>query len=358
MKKRSFNTRNLGSGFLYFYIHFVTEVACFYALARYIESPPVMWMITVAYDLLAFTPQSVIGYISDRFRKISFSLIGLVMLAAALPLQQYMASPWLSLVILCLGNACTHVDGAEITLRTSNGSLSHSAIFVAGGSFGVITGKLLAGAGIPYWAPLVLTLSALPFAMAAKLYLNKAPASAEVPCRAFRYNDPRRNKYLVILLSVIVVISRGYMAYGIPISWRKSTLQTVMLFCFMGLGKALGGVCADLFGIKKTAIISLAAALPFLLFGDNNMYLSLIGVMFFSMTMSVTLAVIVSVLPKAPGLAFGFTTIGLFLGATPVFFIKVTGFAANCVMLTVMTALCVACMAISIRKDEPHERLV
>ena len=80
--------------------------------------------------------------------------------------------------------------------------------------------------------------------------------------------------------------------------------------------------------------------------------------MFFSMTMSITLAVIVSVLPKAPGLAFGFTTIGLFLGATPVFFIKVTGFAANCVMLTVMTALCVACMAISIRKDEPRERLV
>ena len=45
------------------------------------------------------------------------------------------------LIILCLGNACIHVRGAEITLNNSYGKLSHSAIFVAGGSFGVITGK-------------------------------------------------------------------------------------------------------------------------------------------------------------------------------------------------------------------------
>ena len=96
-------------------------------------------------------------------------------------------------------------------------------------------------------------------------------------------------------------------------------------------------------------------ALPFLLLGDNNMFVSLIGVMFFSMTMSVTLAVLVSVLPKTPGLAFGFTTIGLFLGATPVFFFKITDLAVNCIMLTVMTAICLVCLLISIRKDESHE---
>ena len=113
-----------------------------------------------------------------------------------------------------------------------------------------------------------------------------------------------------------------------------------------------------MFGVKKTAVASLLLALPFLLFGDNNMYVSLLGVMFFSMTMSVTLAVIVSVLPKAPGLAFGFTTIGLFLGAAPVFFVKITGFLPNCVILTVMTAVCVVCMMISVRKDERHGQLV
>ena len=205
----------------------------------------------------------------------------------------------------------------------------------------------------------MLVVTAIPFAVLAQIYLkDKAACFDAVPCRAFRYNNPKISKYLIILLSVIVVIVRGYMAYGIPISWKKTTLQTVILFTFMGVGKALGGVLADIFGVKKVALCSIALALPFLLFGDNHMLISLTGVMFFSMTMSVTLAVLVSVLPKAPGLAFGFTTIGLFLGAVPVFFVKITSLAANCIMLSALTAVCLLCLFISIRKDEHHERVV
>jgi hypothetical protein len=58
----------------------------------------------------------------------------------------------------------------------------------------------------------------------------------------------------------------------------------------MGFGKALGGIISDLIGVRKTAIISTVGALPFLLFGDNYMIISLLGVLMFSMTMSITLA--------------------------------------------------------------------
>ncbi|MGN0448666.1 MAG: hypothetical protein ACI4GC_08990 [Acutalibacteraceae bacterium] len=355
MKIKRLNTKNLSTGFLYFYVHFVTEAVCFYVLSSYIESPPVTWLITFAYDMLAFAPQSIIGYINDKFPKISFGLIGSVMLAAAVILQEYTSLTFVSLVILCLGNACIHVNGAEVTLRTSKGSLSHSAIFVSGGSFGVISGKLLGTAAAPPWLLLILILTSVPFMILAQMYL-KDKDSNEIPtCQAFQYNNPKINKCLIIILSVFVVIIRGYMAYGIPTSWKKTTLQTVILFVFMGIGKALGGVFADLFGVKKVAIFSVLAALPFLLLGDNNMFVSLIGVMFFSMTMSVSLAVLVSVFPKTPGLAFGFTTIGLFLGAVPVFFFKITDFTVNCIMLSVMTVICLVCLFISIRKDESHE---
>ena len=70
------------------------------------------------------------------------------------------------------------------------------------------------------------------------------------------------------------------------------------------------------------------------------MIVSLIGVMFFSMTMSITLAILVSVLKKSPGLAFGITTIGLFLGTVPIFFIKITSKMANIVMIAVLSILC------------------
>lgn len=86
------------------------------------------------------------------------------------------------------------------------------------------------------------------------------------------------------------------------------------------------------------------------------MVVSLIGVMFFSMTMSVTLAILVSVLPDTPGLAFGLTTIGLFLGSVPVFFFKIKDITLNCIMLSIMTVVCIACLTISLGRDVTNER--
>ena len=74
--------------------------------------------------------------------------------------------------------------------------------------------------------------------------------------------------------------------------------------------------------------------------------------MIFSMTMSITLALLVSVLKNAPGLAFGLTTIGLFLGTVPIFFFKFTTVTANCLLIAVLSAVCVAVLQIIIRKDE------
>ncbi len=352
MACKRLNTKYIGAGFLYFYIHFVTELVCFYMLTAYTEAPPMMWLIAFAYDMLAFAPQSLIGRLSDKYRSMPVGLIGLGLLAAALVLRRLDLPVFIPLTVLCLGNCCTHVSGAEATLRVSHGSLTHSAVFVSGGSFGVVFGQLLAKAGGPAWLLLVMIATAIPFEILAQMMVTDAVKDDAVPCRAFRCHNAKISRYLVIVLAVTVVAVRGFMAYGIPTSWRKTTMQTIMLFSFMGIGKALGGVMSDMFGIKKTAILSLVIALPFLLFGDKNMYISLFGVMLFSMTMSVTLAVLVSVMPRTPGLAFGFTTIGLFLGALPVFFVKITGFVQNCVILTVLTAVCVVCMYYSIRKDE------
>ena len=226
-----YNTKNLGTGFLYFYVHFVTEVICFFALGKYVESTPVMWMIMLAYDMLAFVPQSVIGYINDKFPKVQFGIPGLILLALALFLQNTVPLAFLSLTVLCIGNALVHVNGAVVTLKTSGGSLSHSAIFVSGGSFGVLCGKLLSGTAIPYQLLFIPILSAIPFAFLAQMYLKDCDSR---PCRAFRYSNEKVSKYLVIFLAVFVVAIRGYMAYGIPTSWNKTTLQTVLLFVFMG----------------------------------------------------------------------------------------------------------------------------
>ncbi|MBR6351548.1 MAG: hypothetical protein IKR93_04430 [Firmicutes bacterium] len=343
---------NLGTGLLYFYIHFVTEVICFFVLGRYVGTGPEIWIIFLLYDMLAFVPQAMIGYVSDKHRKLPLGLIGLVLLAAGLLLSEHVQSPFVSLVVLCLGNCCTHVSGAEVTLRSSKGRLSHSAIFVSGGSFGVITGQLLAKTSLASWPLLILAATAVPFVICARMFLEDADGGLEKNCAEFNYSKEDLGALAVIFMVVFIIIVRGYMGYGIPTSWKKTVWQTVLLFVTMGIGKAAGGILADRFGVRRVAVASALLALPFLILGDRLIVVSLTGVMFFSMTMSVTLALLVSVFPNHPGLAFGLTTIGLFLGTAPVFFFRFSTYLSNCILLCVLTAVSVGFMLFVIKREK------
>ena len=337
---------NITCGYLYFYIHFVVEVVCFYYLSKFSNSN-IVWLVPFLYDAFAFVPQSIMGYINDKFPKLKMSYWGMGLLFLGIFLMSFCnVSKFVLLFIICIGNAFVHVGGAENTLKNSKGKLSHSAIFVSGGSFGVITGRLLAKTMMPTWILLILILTAIPFIMYADTFNNK-----ENNCEKFDYVKKSINPGLVVFLAVLVVIVRGYMGYGIPTAWNKTTLQTVYLFCIMGLGKALGGILSDAFGIRKVAIFSTLLAIPFLIIGDNLMIISLIGVMFFSMTMSITLAILVSILKKTPGLAFGHTTIGLFLGTAPIFFVKIINPTFNIILICVLSILCSYILGYIIKKE-------
>ncbi len=332
----AFKQKNIGCGYLYFYIHFVTEIACFYYLSKVTGNSNIVWLIPFIYDGFAFVPQALIGYVNDLFPKLKTGLIGTFLLVIAyLLLILSNNTIMLSLIILCLGNAFIHISGAECTLKASEGKLSHSAIFVGGGSFGVISGKLLASVNLNPILILFLILSMIPFILLADTYFD-----SKVTKTKFNYANKNISPHIIVILSTLIVVVRGYMGYGIPTSWNKTVLQTVILFCIMGVGKCLGGILSDAYGIRKVGIISTLLAIPFLCIGNNYMIISLIGVMFFSMTMSITLALLTSVYKDRPGLAFGFTTIGLFLGTAPIFFIKITSNLANIIMIIVLSVMC------------------
>lgn len=334
-------------GCLYFYIHFIVEVVCFFYLSRIMNNSYVVWLVPFIYDGLAFVPQSIIGYVSDKYPKINMGLIGVLLLLISYLLYGLTSlSIYLSLVILCLGNAFLHIAAAEITLNSSNGKLSPVAIFVSGGSFGVVTGRLLARSSINSLILVLPILSIIPFIILAKEY-----SDCKVENKKFNYVNENLNSKLVILIAVFVIVVRGYVGYGIPTSWNKTTGELVIFFFTMGLGKALGGILSDKVGIRKIAILSTLLAIPFLCIGDNIMLISLIGVMFFSMTMAITLGILVSVLKNNPGLAFGLTTIGLFLGTAPIFFIKLT-MTINITLIILTSILCSILLGYVLKGEE------
>ena len=345
---KTLKSKNIGAGYLYSYIHLITEIACFYMLNKITNGSLIVWLVPFIYDGLAFVPQAMIGYINDKFLKIKFSIVGTILMICAYLLYFCTGiNKFVSLILLCLGNACIHINGAEVTLKCSNGMLSHSAIFVAGGSFGVILGKVLATSFVPFWAIVFLMFSMIPFILLAETYNTD-----ECDCKEFNYVKISTSPMVIILLTVFVVIVRGYLGYGIPTSWNKTVPQAILLYFTMGIGKALGGILSDWFGIRKIAFLSTVLAIPFLCVGDNLMVVSLIGVALFSMTMSITLAILVSVLKKNPGLAFGLTTIGLFLGTVPIFFISITNKIINISMIAVMSLVCTGILLYILKKDK------
>ena len=325
---------NILCGYLYAYVHFILEVVCFCYLSR-VSNSLIVWLVPFLYDGFAFIPQSLIGYIKDKYPKFNEGLLGACLLFIGILLFSFCTvNKFIILFLVSIGNALLHVEGAYNTLMSSNGKLSHPAIFVGFGAFGVITGRIIGKTSMPTWFLLPLIVTMIPILLFGNQFVNK-----ESSCKKFNYVKNNKNTFMVILLATFVVVVRGYMGYRIPSAWQTTTIHTVLLFVTMGLGKILGGILADIIGLKKVASISTLLALPFIILGNNNMFISLFGIMCFSMTMSITLAIMVSVLKKNPGLAFGFTTIGLSLGTFPIFFITISNTTLNTILLVTLSLI-------------------
>ena len=335
-------------GRAFFLVHMLVEITTFYIMTAYVSENAV-WYIALFFDFFAFMPQGIYGYIRDMGFKVNFAVLGTVLTTVALILFYAELPPIPVVLVLTVGNGMIHIEGAETTLRASDGKITPAALFVSGGSFGLIIGKLASWNAFPVWIIILLNLlSAAPILLSAR----RARGLGDIKAGDFRYPNSRLKPAAVVAAAVLVVAVRAYMGYGIPTSWNKTTAQTVALFCFMGAGKALGGVLTDRIGIRRTALISTLGALPFLLFGDNLMIVSLVGVMLFSMTMAVTLALIVSEMERFPGVAFGLTTIGLFLGTFPVAIYRTTTFAENCILVVSLTLISALILSIICKKED------
>lgn len=311
----------------YSYIHFAVEVVCFYMMFNVYQMGITAWFFVCMYDILAFALQPMIGAYCEKHPSFRPGILGSICLivgaGTGLVFHNTIILAFIGLLLLTFGNGLVHISGAMATLRVSEGRLSESAIFVGGGSFGLITGRLLGTYTSLWWILFIIELIGLFFIYLIdnrikRIYGNDVYNFEIAPCKHRHIKD--RDISLVVLILGAVVIVRSFIGYGLPTAWNQTVVQNIFLFVFMGSGKMLGGVLADRFGAGRVGIFSCIAAVPVLLLSDNLMWLSLIGVCLFSMTMAITLGGLVSALPYNPGVAFGVTTIGLLLGTVPTFF--------------------------------------
>lgn len=336
------------AGYAYFLVHFSIEVACFYFLFSRLVIQDGWWLFALLYDALAFLPQNVLGFIADKFKKIPYGAIGcaLMLIALLLPFD------YLSLFLIGIGNAFAHVDGAQHTLRGNKGKISPNAIYVGGGAFGVVTGQLLGDLHVKLLVLLPISLMLVSILICVAFTLNH---TIDEKSSINEYNLHNSIPTLPFLALIIIAVAcRSYTSYAIPTAWNKTVVQTVLLFAFMGIGKILGGVLADNIGYKTTTLISLFLSIPFLIFGDTLMTVSLIGIMLFNMTMPITVGLVVSKFNETPCFAFGITTFSLFVGVTPAFFIRPTTLLSYQITCTLSCLIALSCILATLKSK--HRR--
>lgn len=336
------------TGIGYAFIHFAVEVMCFSVLIGVYNPGGYWWALACLFDILAFGLQAPLGVLFEKYNNAKPGVWGLIILSIgaliAFLSNDNVIFQFASLIIITLGNAMVHIAGALSTLRVSEGRLSESAIFVGGGSFGVITGRLIGTDRTLWWIPFIITAVAIVMAIIIDIRIKRKYGryafSFDIePCRQKLVNKPVG---ITILILFLVVCVRAYIGYGLPTAWNKTVVQTILLFSFMGIGKMSGGILADIFGARKVGVISCLVAVPMLVFSNNIMWLSLLGVASFSMTMAITLGGLVSVLPKHPGVAFGVTTLGLLMGTVPLFFVRMPSRSVCDVLIVIMSVLAAA----------------
>lgn len=331
------DTRRLSAA--YFLVHFSVEYVCFSLIFRYLRMPGfTAFYATLLFDMIAFLPQGLIGAWNRRCRRLNIGLIGVALMAAATLLFILEVALYPAVILLALGNAFLHEAGAIATTAVSGGKLAPGAIFVSGGSFGLILGQTWGGTALPLW-PLWLALAfiAVLVTVTNPVWLRE---DAEYP----KFDLVRREAGFeaVLIISFIVVAVRSFVGYAIPISWKKELWQAFLLFFIMGAGKAAGGILADRFGARPVGVGSTLLCIPFLLFGKDTMVVSVFGVFLFSMTMSITFGMLLSIIEDNPGLAFGVTTAGLAVGILPVFIFGSFSFVVNCILVVSLSLLCAA----------------
>lgn len=299
-------------GLMHALVDTVTIMAVFSTILVHQVTPFWAFYLVVAYDLLAFAGQALLGHLVDRHRITRGAILaGILLSAAAVVLLTI--EPYSAVAAAGIGNALFHVGAGALSLCVRPGRCAPPGIFVAPGALGLGLGMWIGKRALYHvWLFLGLLAIALVYAIFSKN--PKLPLGEHSP--TLKINAPYRIMGL-LLLSIALRSLVGYAGgYACPkLAWIPAAFALAAF-----AGKGLGGIAADRWGWIRTSMVALLISAPLIAFFGRTPALLIPGLFFFQMTMPVTLVAIAAIIPARPGFAFGLACLVLVLGALPTFF--------------------------------------
>ena len=280
--------------------HFGVDAACAAVVISGTSGIDEALIFFVLYNFLAFCLQPLAGIILDKAQKITpqrYILISFILLLLGFIPELNL---WLKVFLVGVGNCLFHVGAGTIILIESHKKLAPLGIFVSSGAVGLMLGTMFAHE----WICHVLLVLALAYLISLNLYLpRKKDASM-----------PQKIHWKIVGLVCLCVTIRSFMGFMPVTQFTKTPWIIVLITMGVFLGKSLGGIFCDHFGIKKTVIVSTSLVMFLFLFSFNNPYLWSIVQMIVNLSMPITLYLMYRSMPKYPAFSFGLAAACLVLG--------------------------------------------
>ena len=317
----------------YTFVHLLVDCACmFFVMAqispRIVDASTALLML-VLYNACAFALPALFGIVSDMLRRnhliaaLGCALVAVGYLFRNMPL-------WMA-VCIGIGNGLYHVGSGRQVLLDAPKRFAPCGIFIAFGALGLYIGRKLGTAYLPASGAFCALLT-----LCAVLLFLLGRWEEKTPIAPAKW-DGKKLLPCVTLLCFVVVI-RSYYGSILRYDWNQGIwLPLIFTLCIVA-GKATGGILADKIGYSRAALLSMACAAGFAIFSFASPVCGCISILFFNMSMPLTLSRMVRHFASAPGFAFGFLMFCLFIGILPTllfgvrFLLSPVGLCALCLL--------------------------
>ena len=302
---------------IYSFSHFCVDFACGCLVTSrfwpFIDGV----LAVILYNFFAFACQMPIGIIADKLnRNALVSSLGCLIVLAGVVIASLNTHLLLaSAVIAGIGNAMFHMGGGIDVLNVSKEKSGLLGIFVSPGALGLFLGVAYGQTqGFVTLLPVGLMVICAAVILGYQVFKEHTLSSQNVPL-SFRITSCVRKSLTIgaIAALFIVVTLRSYVGLMQSFEWKSQWHWAIFLIAALVLGKALGGILSDKFGMRKTACVTLSLAALLYAFSDFPIA-GVLAVFCFNMTMPMTLWALSQIFTQAKGFAFGTLTCALFMG--------------------------------------------
>lgn len=283
---------------LFTLLHFLVDGICALVIfsALYNNDYNRCLVIFLVYNFLAFLTQPLVGLLIDKYnypRLFLIIAVGCIMLGITIK-AWYLPSS----ILLGIGNSFFHISGGKYVTEKTNNSIASLGLFVSTGAIGLVLGQRY------YTNILLIIFSLLTIITMFILIFSEEKEEDIKPFTITKY--PLGIKYFIILFALIVtVMIRSFVGKICIIDFKTSNFIFLLIGVMTAGGKVLGGVMSKYLGVTKTIIISMVISFITLVFFNDNLYLTLLGIVAFNTTMPITLWYMNKMLNKKLGFAFG-----------------------------------------------------